>query len=129
MPLDFTPAQEQALRDDMAARTMTPEQRAAAPKPTELAIDHHLAGKDLTRENMVEALREQGLHKDHAAFLANGDAPKFSKEAFDQATVNRKLFMADKEWQKRYLDGGIKERSDMIAVNIVLSTGYDAAAK
>jgi hypothetical protein len=122
MPLDFTPAQEAALASDLAARAGT----APAPvKPTELPIDNAIAGKDANRTNMIEALREQGLHKDHEAFLADPHPPKFSREAYDTAVLNKAMWLKDKAWQQRYLDGGRQERSDMLATSIVLAIGFD----
>jgi hypothetical protein len=45
-----------------------------------------------------------------------------SKAEYDNAVRTKARFMADREWAKRYLDGGRVERQQMSLVSIILSS-------
>ena len=52
-----------------------------------------------------------------------------SKAEYDNAVRTKARFMADREWAKRYLDGGRKERQEMSLVSIILSSPIATDAK
>jgi hypothetical protein len=45
-----------------------------------------------------------------------------SKAEYDEAARMKKQFMADRDWARRYFDGGMKERRQMSLVSIILSS-------
>jgi hypothetical protein len=52
-----------------------------------------------------------------------------SKAEYDNAVRTKVRFMADREWAKRYLDGGRVERQQMSLVSIILSSPIAPEAK
>jgi hypothetical protein len=52
-----------------------------------------------------------------------------SKAEYDNAVRTKARFMADREWAKRYLDGGRRERAQMSLVSIILSSPIAPEAK
>jgi hypothetical protein len=50
-----------------------------------------------------------------------------TKAEYDNAVRTKARFMADREWAKRYLDGGMRERQQMSLVSIILSSPIEPA--
>jgi hypothetical protein len=82
---------------------------------------------DAQREAMGEAFRAQGVPED---VLAQQRArTPVTQQEFDLATHRKNALMQDKEWRKRYFDGGVNERREFATLHIILGSNIKTEDK
>lgn len=71
---------------------------------------------------VMETFRKVGAATGEAPFIASGGTKDGSGVMSKEQAVARKTeLMGDKEWAKRYLDGGVAEKREMTALNTLIA--------
>lgn len=69
---------------------------------------------------VMEAMRQVGVKLGEDKFVRN-DSNRNAVMTRGEAASRKASLMADNEWSKRYLNGGVKEREEMTALNRIIS--------
>lgn len=75
----------------------------------------------------MEVFRQMGMAQGEGRFLEGGASGNgvFTKE---QAVAKKKDLMGDGAWAKRYMDGGVAEKNEMLMLNTII-VGEDDTAR
>jgi hypothetical protein len=82
---------------------------------------------DAQREVIGEAFRAMGVPED---VLAQQRArTPVTQQEYDLAMHRKNALMQDKEWVKRYLDGGVNEKREFATLHIILGSNIKTEDK
>jgi hypothetical protein len=117
-----TPAAAAATPPATPADPATPSSEAAfQPNVVTMTADSNTSLFPLSPADTasgISTLREMGLDEKDAAYLASGKDLWVSPQVRERAETERKRCFADPEWVRAYLNGGMKERALMAAINV-----------